>query len=106
VVPNTDADQVAEPEEAPGKLGAEDTPRWAVLAEDALIILCILPVWPYYILGWTGTFWKVLLGVDILVLVVLLVRRWRRAAAALEKLKEKEDGESQLPFVPPGKMLE
>ena len=86
---------------------AGEAPRWAVYVEDAVIILCILPLWPF-ILGWSGVAWEVLLYADAALLVAVLIRRMRRARAALEKLGEESSGRtaSRLPFIPPGRKLE
>ena len=80
------------------------TPRWGVFVEDALIILGILPLWPV-ILGWRGVFWQGLLVGDLAVLLVIFARRWKRAKAALESIKQEEQKGPRLPFVPPGRRL-
>ena len=78
-------------------------PRWVIYLEDVLVILCILPLWPF-ILGYRGLAWQGLLYATVVLLLVILYRRWKRARAALEAI-EKDGAGPQLPFMPPGRKL-
>lgn len=55
--------------------------------EDVFILLCILSLWPV-ILGWQEPIYQVVLYGALLGLVVILVRRVRRFAAARRELED------------------
>ena len=94
----------------PVETGDEDSDpqvaRWIIFLEDALVVLCILPVWPVFILGWDAPVWKYLVAIDVVVLAAIFVRRWRRAKRALEAAAERQESGPQLPFMPPGRKLQ
>ncbi len=103
--------EVADPDiQIPVETGEENSgpkvPPWIIYIEDALVVLCILPVWPAFILGWEAPVWKGLVAVDVVVLIVIFVRRWRRAKRALETAADRQESGPQLPFVPPGRKLQ
>ena len=82
----------------------EIAPSWVINVENVLVVLCILPLWPF-ILGYRGPKWQALMYATLAALVIIFIRRWKRLKAAFDAMEKREGDGPQMPFLPPGRKL-